>query len=54
MKDEMQKVWEALLLIYGNDLAAATLVALVKDGETAARFVTLNFPQMEPEERENT
>ena len=47
MKDEMQKVWEALRLVYGNDLAAATLVALVKDGENAVRFISLNFPQVE-------
>ena len=45
MNMEMQRVWEALREIYGNDLAAATLVVLVKDGDTAVRFVTTNFPQ---------
>ena len=45
MNMEMQRVWEALRAIYGNDLMAATLVVLVKDGDTAVRFVTTNFPQ---------
>ena len=45
MNNEMQRVWEALREIYGNDLAAATLVVLIKDGDTAARFVTTSFPQ---------
>ena len=45
MSMEMQRVWEALREIYGNNLAAATLVVLVKDGDTAVRFVTTNFPQ---------
>ena len=45
MNNEMQRIWEALRKIYGNDLMAATLVVLVKDGDTAVRFVTTNFPQ---------
>ena len=45
MNNEMQRVWEALREIYGNDLMSATLVVLVKDGDTAFRFVTTNFPQ---------
>ena len=45
MNMEMQRAWEALREIYGNDLMAATLVVLVKDGDTAVRFVTTNFPQ---------
>jgi len=44
-KDEMQKVWEALRAIYGNDMTAATLVVLTKDGETAVKFTTIAFPQ---------
>lgn len=46
-KDEMQKVWEALRAIYGNDMTAATLVVLTKDGETAVKFTTIAFPQGE-------
>ena len=37
-----------------RDLQAATITVLLKDGETAVRFISLNFPQVEPEERENT
>lgn len=44
MNDEMQKIWEALRAIYGSDLQAATVTVLVKDGETAVRFITTNFP----------
>jgi len=44
MNMEMQRVWEALREIYGNDLVAATLVVLVKDGE-AVNYVTVNYPQ---------
>lgn len=43
--DQMYKVWEALRLIYGMDLTAATLVVLVKDGDTAVKFETMYFPQ---------
>jgi hypothetical protein len=44
-QDEMQKIWEALRLIYGRDLEAATVTILLKDGDTAVRFVTSTFPQ---------
>jgi hypothetical protein len=44
MNMEMQKVWEALREIYGNDLVAATLVVLVKDGK-AVNYVTVKYPQ---------
>ena len=44
---DAQKIWEALRLIYGMDLTAATLVVLLKDGDTAVRFVTINIPQQE-------
>jgi len=47
MSNEMQKVWEALRAIYGWDMQAATVTVLVKDGETAVRFITTNFPQKE-------
>lgn len=44
MNMEMQRVWEALREIYGNNLATATLVVLVKDGE-GVNYVTVNYPQ---------
>jgi N-glycosylase/DNA lyase len=44
-QNEMQKVWEALRSVYGVDLTAATLVVLVKDGDTAVRFISSHFPQ---------
>jgi len=49
MNNEIQKVWEALREVYGVDLTAATLVVLVKDGDTAVRFITSYFPQPETE-----
>jgi N-acyl-D-aspartate/D-glutamate deacylase len=45
--NEMQKIWESLRAIYGSDLQAATVTVLVKDGETAVRFITTNFPLKE-------
>lgn len=48
--DEMQKVWDALRSIYGSDLTAATLVVLIKDGDTSVSFETMHFPQQETEE----
>ena len=45
--DEMQKVWDALRSIYGSDLTAATLVVLIKDGDTSVSFETMHFPQQE-------
>ena len=46
---DSQKVWEALRVIYGMDLTAATLVVLIKDGETAVKFQTIYFPLQETE-----
>ena len=48
-QDEIPRVWEALRAIYGMDLTAATLVVLVKDGDTAVKFETIYFPQRETE-----
>jgi hypothetical protein len=48
--NDAQKIWEALRLIYGMDLQAATVVVLLKEGETAVRFVTTNIPQQETKE----
>ena len=45
MSNEMQRVWEALREIYGNDLAAATIVVLVKVDAGGVEFVTVNYPQ---------
>ena len=45
MNIEMQRVWEALREIYGNDLAAATLVVLVRNGESSVEFISINYPQ---------
>jgi hypothetical protein len=38
---------EALILIYGSDLQAATVTVLLKDGDTAVRFITSTLPQKE-------
>lgn len=45
MNMEMQRVWEALREIYGNNLAAATLVVLIRDGKEGVKYVTVNYPQ---------
>jgi hypothetical protein len=47
MNQEMQKVIETLMLIYGSDLQAATITVLLKDGETAVRYLTYTLPQKE-------
>jgi len=49
MNDETQRMMEALMLIYGSDLQAATITVLLKDGDTAVRFITQTLPQMEKE-----
>jgi hypothetical protein len=53
-QDEMQKIWEFLKLIYGRDLEAATVTILLKDGDTAVRFVTSTFPQQPKESKHDT
>jgi len=45
VKDEIQRIMEALMLIYGSDLQAATITVLLKDGDTAVRFITQTLPQ---------
>ena len=47
MNNEMERIMEAIILIYGRDLQAATVTLLLKDGETAVRFVSSTFPQVE-------
>ncbi len=44
MNNELQRVWEALLLVYGKNLVAGTVTVLVRDGE-AVRFITSTLPQ---------
>jgi len=51
VKDEIQRIMEALMLIYGSDLQAATITVLLKDGETAVRFITQTLPQRETENK---
>ena len=48
MNEEMKRIMEALMLIYGSDLQAATITVLLKDGDTAFRFLSSTFPQVEP------
>ena len=47
MNQEMKRIMEALMLIYGRDLQAATITVLLKDGDTAFRFLSSTFPQVE-------
>lgn len=47
MNNETQRLMEALMLIYGSDLQAATITVLLKDGETGFRFVSQTLPQQE-------
>ena len=49
MNNKTQRIIEALMLIYGSDLQAATITVLLKDGDTAVRFITTTFPQREAE-----
>lgn len=49
MNQETQRIMEALMLIYGRDLQAATITVLLKDGDTAFRFLSSTFPQVETE-----
>lgn len=46
---DQQRAWEALMLIYGRDLQAATITVLLKDGETGFRFISQTLPQKETE-----
>jgi hypothetical protein len=44
---EADHIWEALILRYGSHLQAATVTLLLKDGDKAVRFITINMPQKE-------
>ena len=49
MNNKTQRIMEALMLIYGSELQAATITVILKDGDTAVRFITTTFPQRETE-----
>ena len=49
MNNETQRMMEALMLIYGSDLQAATITVLLKDGDTSVRFITQTLSQKEKE-----
>ena len=49
MNQEMERIMETLMLIYGSDLQAATVTILLKDGDTAVRYLTYHLPQKEIE-----
>jgi hypothetical protein len=49
MNNETQRIMEALMLIYGRDLQAATITVLLKDNDTAVRYLSYNLPQKETE-----
>jgi hypothetical protein len=50
MNEEMKRIMEALMLIYGRDLQAATITVLLKDSDTTFRFLSSTFPQVETKE----
>ena len=45
MNMEMQRVWEALREIYGNDLISAKVRVLAWDGKGGVNYVSVNYPQ---------
>jgi hypothetical protein len=49
MNNETQRIMEALMLIYGTDLQAATITVMLKDGDSAVRYLTYTLPQKETE-----
>ena len=46
MNAETDKLYEALMLIYGSDLIAATVTVLLKDGDSFS-YITTTVPQMQ-------
>lgn len=44
---DLWKIWFALRGVYGEDLQAATVTVLIKNGDTGVRFETFTFPQVE-------
>ena len=52
MNNETQRIMEALMLIYGRDLQAATITVLLKDSDTTFRFLSSTFPQLKEKKDE--
>ena len=52
MNNETKRVMEALMLIYGRDLQAATITVLLKDSDTTFRFLSSTFPQVKEKKDE--
>jgi hypothetical protein len=50
-QDEMQKLWQALSLVYGKTMQAATVTVLIKDSDNAVRFLSTTFPQQSEENK---
>ena len=50
MNNETQRIMEALMMIYGRDLQAATITVLLKDSDTTFRFLSSTFPQVEKQD----
>ena len=49
MNNEIQKVMEYLIFTFGRDLQAATVTVMLKDGDSAVRYLTYTLPQKETE-----
>ena len=47
MNIQTSQVWDALRVIYGENLQAATVTMLLKDTNDVFRFVTTTIPQKE-------
>ena len=45
MSNEMKRIMEAIRIIYGRDLLAATVTVMLRDGETAVRYLSITIPQ---------
>ena len=45
MNIQTNEVWDALRVIYGENLQAATVTMLLKDGDKAVNFVSVIIPQ---------
>jgi hypothetical protein len=46
MNAETDKLYEALMLIYGSDLIAATVTVLLKDNDSF-RYISTTVPQQQ-------
>ena len=46
MNAETDKLYEALMLMYGKDLVAATVTVLIKDGDSF-RYISTTVPQQQ-------